>query len=130
VLYGSTTAVAANVRGTAEVGGVSRPTLHRPASRSRSGWVVHESGAVGEGDGLDAITESQFGEQVVDVGLDGGPTQEEGGGDLRVGVTVGDEPEDLELAWGEFGELGRGVAAGRWALDEAVEQAAGDLGGE
>ena len=51
---------------------------------------VHEAGAVGERDGLHAVAQPQLGEDVVDVGLDGGFAEEERGGDLGVGMSVGD----------------------------------------
>ncbi len=48
-------------------------TGHRATPGSRPG----EAGAVGEDDGLDAVTEVELGEDVPDVGLDGGLGQRE-----------------------------------------------------
>src|SRR4051794_20481867 len=62
------------------------------------GWGVHEAGAVGEGDGLDTVAQAQFGEDVVDVRLNGGVGDEEGGSDLAVGAAVGDQAQDFEFA--------------------------------
>jgi hypothetical protein len=46
---------------------------------------LDEPGFVGEYDGLDAIAEVEFGEDPVDVGLDGGRFDDELLGDLGVG---------------------------------------------
>ena len=49
----------------------------------------YESGVVGEDDGLDAVVEVELGEDVADVGLDGGSAEEEFVGDVGVGCGVG-----------------------------------------
>ena len=91
---------------------------------------LHEPGFVGEDDGLDAVAEREFLEDVGDVGLHGRLADEERPGDLAVGESAGDEPEDLEFAVAELGER-RGGAGGRWrSADELLDEPTGDRGGE
>jgi hypothetical protein len=67
---------------------------------------------VREDDRLYAIAQVELLEDVGDVRLDGGLADVELLGDLSVGESVGDEPEDLQLARGELVEfLGR---VGAW----------------
>src|SRR5687767_3612842 len=93
--------------------------------RLRSGCDVHEAGAVGEGDGLDAVAETQLGENVIDVRFDRRFAEEQRTGDFGVGAAAGQESQYLELAGGELVELGRRGDTRRRALDEALKQAAG-----
>ena len=73
---------------------------------------LDEAGFVGEDDGLDAVAESELGEQVGDVGLDRGFRDVEVGGDLGVGFGGGDVAEDFELPVAELGELWWHVLSG------------------
>ena len=68
-------------------------------------WV-DDAGFVGEHDGLDAVAEAEFHQHSGDVGLHRCFADDEFGGDLGVGKSSGDEPEDVELAGGQFVESG------------------------
>ena len=68
---------------------------------------------VGQDDGLDAVARLEFHQDVPDVGLDGGLTQDELGGDLGVGHPPGEQGEHFEFSGGEGGQLASCAAAGR-----------------
>ena len=53
---------------------------------------------IGEHGCLDSVAEPQFEQDACHMGLRGGLTDDESGGDLGVGQAVGDEFEDLTLA--------------------------------
>ena len=67
--------------------------------------MLEEPGLVCEYDRLDAVAKAQLLEDVGDVGLDGGLADVELLSDLCVGEAVGDQPQDLLLAAGQFIEL-------------------------
>ena len=52
-------------------------------------------------DSLGSVADASFPKDVVDVGLDGGLADDEGGSDLGVGHTARDELEHLDLAPGQ-----------------------------
>src|SRR6266540_4505954 len=97
--------------------------LHGPAR-------LDEAGFVGEDDGLDAVSEVELAEDAGDVGFDGCFADEQGCGDLVVGLAFGDQLEHLELAVGQLVELGGGGLPGWGAAGELFDQAAGDRWGE
>ena len=90
--------------------------MYRPVRTRTSGRCVHKPRAVGEADRLYAIAEPQFGEDVVDVRFDGRLAEEQCRGDLGVGVSMGDEAQDLELALARSASSGGRCAlgGGRW----------------
>ena len=55
-------------------------------------------------------------EDVANVGRDGPDGDDQFLGDLPVGLTLGDEPDNVRLPLGEAGWVGRRSAAGRWNL--------------
>jgi len=62
--------------------------------------------------------------------LDCGLAENEGGGYLGVGEAAGDQPQHVELALGQLGELRRPTGSGRCSLDEALDHPPGDRGSE
>ena len=70
-------------------------------------WLPDEPGLVCEHDGLDAVAEAEFLEDVRDVCLDGRLADVELCADLRVGQAGGDESEDVLLSCGELVEFFR-----------------------
>jgi hypothetical protein len=74
--------------------------------------------------GLGAAAEVQFGEDVADVGAQGGLADGEAVGDLVVAVSLGDEAQDLDIAagqgavargpWRRAGEPFEDLAVGGW----------------
>ena len=84
---------------------------------------VHEAGLVRENDGLDAVAQLEFLQDVRDVGLDGPLADEELVGDLGVGQAAGEKFEDLELARGSScsaaGGVGRGMRV-NWRMTRSV----------
>src|SRR3954468_5378938 len=69
------------------------------------GRRVGEACLVGEDDGLDAVAEVELLEDVSDVRLDGGVTDEQLLGDLGVGEAACDQLEDFEFALVEVVQL-------------------------
>jgi hypothetical protein len=67
-------------------------------------WLVLAAKAVGVGvaDGLGSVGGAGFGEDVVDVGLDGGEADDKSAGDLGVAAPGSDQRQDLGLARGEL----------------------------
>ena len=62
---------------------------------------VGDAPAIGVGDRLGAVRGPDLGEEIVDVGLDRGLTDEQAAGDLGVGLAAGDEAQDLGLPRGQ-----------------------------
>src|SRR5262245_9386430 len=83
----------------------------RSSALLRGGAFLEESGVIGEYDSLDAVTEAELLQDVLDVGLDGRLADVELPPDLRVGQAVGDEPEDVLLSGGELVQLFRRYGA-------------------
>ena len=84
-----------------------------------------EAALIGSDDGLDAVPGAELGQHVAHVGLDGLHAEEQLGGDLRVGPTLCDEPQDLGFAVGEvrLGEPAAWAAAsGRQPADGGREE--------
>jgi hypothetical protein len=79
---------------------------------------------------LDAVANAEFGQDPGDVGADGGLADHQRGGDLGVGKSSCDRPEDVDLARGQFAEGGWDGGAGGWAVDELLDEPASDVGGE
>ena len=67
----------------------------------RPGWISGETVPGGQSSGLAAIRGAEFGQDVLDVGLDGTRGDEEGFGDLLVRQAPGQQREDLPLARGQ-----------------------------
>lgn len=81
---------------------------------------------VGQDGRLHPVSQSQLGEQGVDVRFDGPGGHAQGDCDLRVGQARGDVEQHFPFAWGELTEsAGDGGRRGR-ALGEGVDEAAGD----
>src|SRR5215469_10610379 len=103
------------------------------AGPSGEGAGADQAVLVGVDDGLDPVTQAEFGQDAADVGLDGCLGQEEPLGDLGVGVAGGDLDEDLAFPHGQLAQLGRfrggGGGAGQVG-QERVEEPAGDGGGD
>src|SRR5829696_5053609 len=93
--------------------------------------ACHEPCLVGEHDRLHPVAQFELAQQVGNVCLDRVLAEHELGCDLRVREPTGDEPQDLELPRGEFGDRG-GNGAGFWARGarELLDQSAGDRGRE
>jgi len=64
-----------------------------------------QAGLVGQDDGLDPVAELELGQEPGDVGLDGGVAEGELGGDLGVAQAAGQQPQHVEFAGGEVGQL-------------------------
>src|SRR5215213_6402750 len=73
------------------------------AGRTGICCMTHSTEAVldGEGGRLSARRNSQFGVEVLDVGLRGAGADEQPRGDLTVCQTVWQQPENLQLSWGD-----------------------------
>src|SRR5262249_4823293 len=80
-----------------------------------------------DSDGGGAGWDLEFGEDVADVARDGARAEEEGVGDLPVGVPIGEETKHLGLAGGEERGRGRAVVGGG-GFGEAVD-GVGQFGG-
>jgi hypothetical protein len=65
---------------------------------------LYESGFVGGHDGLDAVADAELGQDPGHVGADGGLANHQRGGDLGVGESPGNQPQDVDLAGGELAE--------------------------
>src|SRR5215204_840838 len=73
---------------------------------------------------LHARRDTELAEHVPDVGLDGLLAEEQRGGDLRVGLAVGDELRHLELAFGQGFEPARvDLARARAPMDVPAQLA-------
>jgi len=66
---------------------------------------AHQAGLVGQDDGLDPVTQLELGQEPCDMGLDGRVAEGEPGGDLGVAQAPGQQPQHVELAGGEVGQL-------------------------
>jgi hypothetical protein len=51
---------------------------------------------------LDAVAERELGQDVPDVGLDGGLAEEQLGGDFGVGLAPAEPEQDVAFAFGQF----------------------------
>lgn len=78
-----------------------------------------ETGFVGEHHRLDAITQVELFEDACDVRLRGVLADDELGGDLGIGETAGDEPQDLAFPWCEVGQFSTGTRPPGKCCDEA-----------
>jgi hypothetical protein len=76
---------------------------------------LDESVFVGVDDGLDAVAEAEFGEDVGDVGFDGGVAEDELLGDFGVGVSSCEQEQHLGFSGREGFEFGRWESGG-WML--------------
>jgi hypothetical protein len=74
----------------------------------------YQCGFVGEHDGLDPITQTEFGDYPADVDLHGACGQVQTGGDFAIGHAHGDEGEDVLLAAGEGVTYLLGARAAGW----------------
>ena len=89
---------------------------------------MDEAGLVGSDHRLRPVVGVELGEDAADVGLDRFVADEEVAGNLGVGASCGDQPQDVDLAGGEIGDSADGVP--RSDADELVDQATGDVGGQ
>src|SRR4051812_24952710 len=71
---------------------------------------VDESGGDGGGHGRGARVDAQLGEETRDMMLNRAHTDEEGGGDGRVGLPRDEQTQDIGFTWGQRDAVG----AGRW----------------
>ena len=92
----------------------------------RSGSVApDEACLVGDHDRLDPIPDAELAEDAGHVRLHGGLRDHHLGRDLGVGQAATDQAQDVELALGELGELGREAGRDDW-LGEALDEPPGD----
>src|SRR3954454_24505273 len=84
----------------------------------------NEAGLVRGDDGLHAVAQVKFGQDMPEVGLHRGLAEEQLGGDLGVGEATADQSEDVDLALGQRGERWR-EAPGWRPGDEALHQPTG-----
>src|SRR3954470_12950751 len=85
-------------------------------SAKRGPPLLHEAGAVGQRDGLDAVAQTELREDVIDVGLHRRLAQEQRLSDLGVRAPVRDLAQHVELAGAEVRQLRWRPAAARRAL--------------
>jgi hypothetical protein len=95
------------------VTGVGERVWATRGTRGRSGFVVRcggqaqQAALVGERDGLDAVPQAEFGQYPGEVGLHGLLTEVQLCRDLPVGEVSGDQPEHVDLPFGECGQCSR-----------------------
>jgi hypothetical protein len=118
---------------------VRRPiSTDRPLTHMRSpslrwpglAWLASaRRGSLGFGGGFDAIADVEFSKDVGDVDAGGFGGDEQGLGDLAVGVSLGEEGEDALLPLGQPGN-GASVGSGRfrWAIAHRLERESSSYG--
>ena len=91
-------------------------------------WA-HQTGLVGEDDGLDAVAHTKFHQDPGNVGLDCRLADDQFVGDLAVAQAGREESQDFQLAGSEVSELS-GSLGQRMVRGEVGDQTAGDAGRE
>jgi hypothetical protein len=82
-------------------GVVSPPTVRAPLDRWSGGA---ESGVAGSDDGLGAVGDLEFGEDVRDVVADGFRAEVQPAGDVGVAAALGEQRQHFAVAFGQYGE--------------------------
>jgi hypothetical protein len=106
------------------------PVLRLPGlvDRQDARWGLYEAALVGRDDGLYAVAQVEFGEDVTDVRFDCCFAEDEPGGYFGVGQSLADQGEDFAFACGEICQRG-GLVVASW-VGVPRDQSGGDSGGE
>lgn len=112
------------VRVSVETGRVTVNTIgSSSAGRDQAGLVRGD-------DRLGPVSEVELGQDAGDVRLDRGLAELEADGEFGVGEAAGEQPEDVQLAGGQRGQVPVEALVRAAADGEALDQTAGDGGGE